>query len=86
MSPTEIRSIRGSLSRAAFARLLGVTALTVLRWELPEGSKEARRPRPKMIETLRKLAADRITAAAAASASRWTRSRASSTAESGSAG
>ncbi len=69
MSPTEIRSIRGSLSRAAFARLLGVTALTVLRWELPEGSKEARRPRPKMIEALRKLAADGIPAAAASAVS-----------------
>jgi hypothetical protein len=60
MDPTEIRSIRGSLSRAKFARLLGVTPLTVIRWELPDGSKEARRPRPKMIESLRKLAADGV--------------------------
>jgi hypothetical protein len=31
MNHVEIRSIRGGLSRAAFARLLGVTPLTVLR-------------------------------------------------------
>ncbi len=60
MTPDEIRAIRGSLSRAAFSKLLGVTALTVLRWELPDGNKEARRPRPKMIEALRKLAADGV--------------------------
>ncbi|HEY3252724.1 MAG TPA: sigma 54-interacting transcriptional regulator [Polyangiaceae bacterium] len=60
MEPSEIRAIRGKLSRAAFARLLGVTSLTVLRWELTEGSKEARRPRAKMIETLRRLAADGV--------------------------
>ncbi|MES1177695.1 MAG: sigma 54-interacting transcriptional regulator [Myxococcales bacterium] len=60
MNPTEIRAIRGALSRAAFARLLGVTALTVLRWELAEGSKEARRPRAKMIESLRRLAAEGV--------------------------
>jgi predicted ATP-dependent protease len=64
MDPDEIRAIRGSLSRAAFARLLGVTALTVLRWELPEGSKEARRPRAKMIETLRRVAAGGVAAVA----------------------
>jgi DNA-binding transcriptional regulator YiaG len=34
MDHREIRAIRGALSRAAFARLLGVTSLTVLRWEL----------------------------------------------------
>jgi hypothetical protein len=63
MDPEEIRAIRGSLSRAAFARLLGVTPLTVLRWELPEGSKEGRRPRARMIETLRQLAAQGVGAA-----------------------
>jgi len=68
MTPTEIRAIRGSLSRPAFARLLGVTALTVLRWELPDGSKEARRPRAKMIEALRKLAAEGVPASAKARA------------------
>jgi len=65
MSPQEIRAIRGPLSRAAFARLLEVTPLTVLRWELPEESKEARRPRPRMVEALRKLAADGLPAATA---------------------
>jgi predicted ATP-dependent protease len=56
MDPREIRAIRGALSRAAFARLLGVSELTVLRWELVEDNKEARRPRPKMIEALQQLA------------------------------
>jgi transcriptional regulator with AAA-type ATPase domain len=60
MDPAQIRAIRGELSRAAFARLLGVTALTVLRWELPPDSKEARRPRAKMIEALRRLAAEGV--------------------------
>jgi predicted ATP-dependent protease len=60
MSPAEIRLVRGSLSRAAFARHLGVTPLTVLRWELPEGSKEARRPRARMIEELHRLAAEGV--------------------------
>ncbi|HYQ16659.1 MAG TPA: hypothetical protein VEQ58_12900, partial [Polyangiaceae bacterium] len=60
MDHAEIRAIRGSLSRAAFARLLGVTSLTVLRWELPEDNKEARRPRAKMVEALRRLAAEGV--------------------------
>jgi hypothetical protein len=60
MGPGEIRAIRGSLSRAAFARLLGVTPLTVLRWELEDGDKEARRPRQKMVEALKKLARDGV--------------------------
>jgi len=55
----EIRAIRGSLSRGAFAHALGVTSLTVLRWELPEGNKEARRPRAKMVEALRQFATHR---------------------------
>ncbi|MFO0734787.1 MAG: sigma 54-interacting transcriptional regulator [Labilithrix sp.] len=61
MGPGEIRAIRGARSRAAFAKLLGVTQLTVLRWELPDGSKEARRPRAKMLEQLRKIAEEGIT-------------------------
>ncbi len=56
MNHSEIRAIRGGLSRAAFARLLGVTSLTVLRWELPQDNKEARRPRAKKIEELKRLA------------------------------
>jgi transcriptional regulator with XRE-family HTH domain len=55
MDNHEIRAIRGGLSRAAFARLLGVTSLTVLRWELPDDNKEARRPRARMVEALLKL-------------------------------
>jgi len=55
MDHREIRAIRGSLSRAAFARLLNVTSLTVLRWELPDDNKEARRPRARMVEALRRL-------------------------------
>ncbi|MBV9950245.1 MAG: sigma 54-interacting transcriptional regulator, partial [Myxococcales bacterium] len=58
MRPEEIRSIRGALSRAAFARRLGVSPLTVLRWELPDGNKEARRPRAKMVDAIRKLEAE----------------------------
>jgi tetratricopeptide (TPR) repeat protein len=65
MNPAEIRSIRGAMSRAAFASLLGVKTLTVLRWELPEGSKEARRPRPKMIEALRKLSSGKTASSTA---------------------
>ena len=64
MDDREIRAIRGSLSRAAFARLLGVTSLTVLRWELPDDNKEARRPRARMVEALRKLAAEGVGASA----------------------
>jgi hypothetical protein len=60
MDHLEIRAVRGALSRAAFARLLGVTSLTVLRWELPEDNKEARRPRARMVETLRRLASEGV--------------------------
>jgi hydrogenase-4 transcriptional activator len=65
VDPHEIRALRGSLSRAAFARLVGVSALTVLRWELPEDSKEARRPRPRMVDALRRLAAEGVPPAVA---------------------
>ncbi len=58
MDPAEIRKIRGSRSRAAFGQLLGVTPLTVLRWELPQDNKEARRPRAKMVEAMRRLASE----------------------------
>ena len=43
-----IRTLRGRESRANFARRLGVTPLTVYRWELPHDAKEARRPRRAM--------------------------------------
>jgi len=60
MDHREIRAIRGALSRAAFARLLGVTSLTVLRWELPDDNKEARRPRARMVDALRRLQTDGV--------------------------
>jgi hypothetical protein len=60
MEPGEVRAIRGSMTRAAFSRVLGVTPLTVLRWELPHDSKEARRPRPGMVERLHELAAQGV--------------------------
>lgn len=66
MDHLEIRAVRGALSRVAFARLLGVTSLTVLRWELPEDNKEARRPRAKMVEALRKLASEGVGSVATA--------------------
>ncbi|HEX2659255.1 MAG TPA: hypothetical protein VHU40_13320, partial [Polyangia bacterium] len=51
-----IRSLRGDLSRAAFARRVGVTAHTVYRWELPDGAEEARRPRGEVLRKLERLA------------------------------
>jgi hypothetical protein len=57
MGPREIRLLRGDRSRAAFAQLLGVSPLTVLRWELPVDAKEARRPRAAMLERLERMKA-----------------------------
>ncbi|WP_309888438.1 sigma-54 dependent transcriptional regulator [Archangium sp.] len=54
--PEAIRALRGSLSRAAFARQVGVTPLTVYRWELPEAAPQARRPRGRVVQALRQLA------------------------------
>ncbi len=56
MGPEAIRALRGERSRAAFARQLGVTPLTVYRWELPEAAAQARRPRGRVMEALRQLA------------------------------
>lgn len=55
--PEEIVALRGELSRAEFAEAVGVTPLTVYRWELPEGANEARRPRGQVLERLRRFAA-----------------------------
>jgi hydrogenase-4 transcriptional activator len=55
-SPERIRQIRGDLSRAAFAEMLGVTALTVYRWELPPDAPEARRPRAAAAKRILRLA------------------------------
>ncbi len=54
-----IRDLRGPRSRAAFAAELGVTALTVYRWELDEGAREARRPRGGVLLRLERLAKTR---------------------------
>src|SRR4051812_9530030 len=55
LAPAAIRALRGSESRAVFARRLGVTPHTVYRWELPDGADEARRPRGPMLARLREL-------------------------------
>jgi Sigma-54 interaction domain len=52
MTPEEIRKLRGERSRAEFARRLGVSPLTVYRWELPEGATESRRPRGTILSRL----------------------------------
>ncbi|WP_257457536.1 sigma 54-interacting transcriptional regulator [Archangium lipolyticum] len=44
------------MSRAAFARQLGVTPLTVYRWELPQAAPQARRPRGRGAQALRLFA------------------------------
>ncbi|XXF77584.1 sigma-54 dependent transcriptional regulator [Myxococcaceae bacterium GXIMD 01537] len=56
LGPEAIRALRGALSRAAFARQLGVTPLTVYRWELPDAAAQARRPRGRVAQALRQLA------------------------------
>ncbi|MCC6524892.1 MAG: sigma 54-interacting transcriptional regulator [Polyangiaceae bacterium] len=56
LEPDDIRSLRGERTRAAFAALLGVTPLTVYRWELPVDSAQARRPRGKVAARLVALA------------------------------
>ena len=55
ISPDQVRQLRGTESRAAFARRLGVTPNTIYRWELPEGSAEARRPRGAELSKLERL-------------------------------
>lgn len=54
--------MRGTRSRPAFARLVGVTPNTVYRWELPVGARESRRPRGGDLERLRALSAGRTSA------------------------
>src|SRR5262245_6068888 len=49
--------LRGGLSRSEFAERVGVTPLTVYRWELPTKAGEARRPRGKVAARLAELAA-----------------------------
>lgn len=63
LSAAQIRALRGESSRAGFARRLGVTALTVYRWELPDSASEARRPRGRGRQRLRAYAAPPLRAA-----------------------
>jgi predicted ATP-dependent protease len=65
LGPEVIRALRGEQSRAAFARLLGVTPLTVYRWELPDEAPQARRPRGRVAQALRRLAEGGAPAASA---------------------
>jgi hypothetical protein len=50
------------LSRAAFARQVGVTPHTVYRWELPDTAAEARRPRGAELLRLRSMLNGAVTA------------------------
>jgi tetratricopeptide (TPR) repeat protein len=52
-SHEQIRALRGGRSRAELGELLGVTGLTVYRWELPPEAPEARRPRGSVLARLR---------------------------------
>ncbi|QSQ20718.1 sigma-54-dependent Fis family transcriptional regulator [Pyxidicoccus parkwayensis] len=63
LGPDVIRALRGEQSRAAFARLLGVTPLTVYRWELPDEAPQARRPRGRVAQALRNLLEGGVTPA-----------------------
>lgn len=55
ITPERVRAIRGTDTRAAFAARLGVTVLTVYRWELPAEAPEARSPRGRHLAALRAL-------------------------------
>ena len=58
IGPETVRALRGTSTRAEFARRLGVTPNTVYRWELPESAAEARRPRGADLLKLRQLVSD----------------------------
>jgi hypothetical protein len=58
ITAARVRELRGSESRAAFARRLGVTPHSVYRWELPEDAAEARRPRGAELRQLLELAGE----------------------------
>jgi DNA-binding transcriptional regulator YiaG/predicted ATP-dependent protease len=55
IDPDEIRSLRGTESRAKFAARVGVTPQSVYRWELPPDAAQARRPRGAELARLRAL-------------------------------
>jgi len=67
LGPDVIRALRGEQSRATFARLLGVTPLTVYRWELPDEAPQSRRPRGRVAQALRQLLAGGTASLASAS-------------------
>src|SRR5574342_786490 len=56
LGPDTIRALRGTLARSEFARRVGVTPLTVYRWELPTEAPQARRPRGRVAARLAELA------------------------------
>ncbi len=57
LGPDDIRALRSTLSRSRFAERVGVTPLTVYRWELPADAPEARRPRGQVAARLAEFAA-----------------------------
>lgn len=59
MTPEEIIELRGDLSREEFAELVGVTPLTVYRWELDPSANESRRPQRRLLKRLREVAQTR---------------------------
>src|SRR5690554_2898590 len=61
MTPEEIIELRGELSREEFAELVGVTPLTVYRWELDPSANESRRPQRRLLKRLREVAQTRDT-------------------------
>ncbi len=66
MTSTDIRQLRGDRTRAAFAAELGVSANSIYRWELPEGTAHARRPRGAELARLEALATSGSSSPAAA--------------------
>jgi tetratricopeptide (TPR) repeat protein len=57
LGPDDIRALRGTLSRSQFAERIGVTPLTVYRWELPVDAPQSRRPRGRVAARLAQVAA-----------------------------
>lgn len=55
LTPQEIRSIRGDRTQAEFAELLGVSPVSVYRWELEPGEGQSRSPRRAMQARIRSL-------------------------------
>ncbi|MCA9556336.1 MAG: hypothetical protein KC933_40300, partial [Myxococcales bacterium] len=62
LTPAQIRDIRGERTQAEFAALLGVSPVTVYRWELEDGEGQSRSPRRKMQARIRQLGDPRASA------------------------